>query len=458
MYARFFGLIEYPFTNSPDSKYFFSGKSHKEALLHLQYSVSQGEGFTLITGEKGIGKTITCRAFIECPDEQIKSAFISYSKQNPKKLLKQICQVFGIRPRKDTLKDLTDAFNNFLMQKRIEGKRVVVFLDDAHKHGKDVLEQLRLLSNLETTRDKLLQIVLIGRTILSDMLNSQELRPLGQRVTVSYYLKPLNEHETFQYIFHRIAIAGLGVSVKFDPSAIKQIYHYSNGVPRIINLVCEKVLMNAFIPRHKHISEQFVRAVINDCQIESKFQSFQINRFHSINLVRLCGAGSILILVLFILAAILFQPDVNDINPKIARFKIFEANPSAQIKKFQPPKFNNINRGKSDKNMFVPSGRIQNGHGERKSHLSAYASRRIAYSLQVGAYLLLKNAQDKVNELNQRQKGYTARIVNFEDSKGRIWHTVRVGNYASNKLAQADAKILNERDKIEAVVLPSDKF
>ena len=240
MYKKFFSLHEYPFTSSPDPKYFFPGKSHEEALLHLQYSVSQGEGFTLITGEKGIGKTTICRAFAECPDEQVNTAFISYSKQNPKKLLKKICEEFGIKPRKETLKDLTDTFNNFLMQKRTEGKRVVVFLDDADKHGKDVLEQLRLLSNLETTRDKLLQIVLIGLPELSDKLNSHDLRPLGQRVTVSYNLRPLGEHETFQYIIHRIAIAGLGVTLKFEPSAIRQIYHYSNGVPQIINSACDK--------------------------------------------------------------------------------------------------------------------------------------------------------------------------------------------------------------------------
>ena len=456
MYTRFFGLHENPFTSSPDLKYFFPGKSHEEALLHLQYSVSQGEGFTLITGEKGIGKTTVCRAFIECPDEKVSTAFISYSKQNPKKLLKKICGEFAIKLRTETLKDLTDAFNNFLMQKRAEGKRVIVFLDDAHKHGTDVLEQLRLLSNLETTRDKLLQIVLIGRPDLSNMLNSHDLRPLGQRVSVCYHLQPLSEHETFQYIIHRIAIAGLGVSVKFDPAASKQIYHYSKGVPQIINSVCDKAMMAAFKLRHKHISGQVAKAIIKDLQNESKFQSLQINQFPSINLGRLFGASSILVFILFVLAAILFHGEVNEIRPVIVRIKITEVLPGSQIQKIQPPKLNNINHDESDKRMLETASPIQDTHTEEKNGISGDLSQQTGYSIQVGAYLILENAKDKISELNE--KGYAARIVNFEDTGGRTWHTVRVGNYATSKLALVDAKILSERDEIEAVVLPSDKF
>jgi type II secretory pathway predicted ATPase ExeA len=456
MYKKFFGLHEYPFTSSPDPKYFFPGKSHEEAFLHLQYSVSQGEGFTLITGQTGIGKTTVCRAFIECSDEQVNTAFIPYSKQNPKKLLKRICGEFAIKPRKETLKDFIDAFNNFLMQKRSEGKRVVVLLDDAHKHGKDVLEQLRLLSNLETTRDKLLQIVLIGRPELSDMLSSHDLRPLGQRVTVRYHLRPLNEHETFQYIIHRMTIAGLGLTVKFEPSATKQIYHYSNGVPQIINSVCDKALLAAFKFRHKHISGQVVKAAIKDLQSVSKFQSFRINRCYSSKLIKLYGVASILILVLFILAAVLFQREAPEIKPVIIRIKIPEPHTKNQTQKFQPSKKNNINHGEPDKKMFDTPSQIQNTPTEEKNGISGDESRQISYSIQVGAYLILKNAQDKISELNE--KGYSARIVNFEDSEGRVWHTVRIGNYASRKLAQDDVKILSGRDEIEAVVLPSDKF
>ena len=152
MYRQFFGLLENPFTTRADPKYFFLSKSHEEALLHLKYSVSQGEGFTLITGTEGICKTTVCRAFINRQNEQVETAFLSYSKQNPLVLLSKICHAYDIKVSRQTLKDLTDAFNTFLMRKRTEGKRVVVFLDDAHNHNHDVLEQLRLLSNLETTR------------------------------------------------------------------------------------------------------------------------------------------------------------------------------------------------------------------------------------------------------------------------------------------------------------------
>jgi type II secretory pathway predicted ATPase ExeA len=455
MYAKFFGLLENPFTSSPDPKYFFNGKNHKEALLHLQYSVSQGEGFTLITGKKGIGKTTVCRAFIECPDEQVKTAFLSYSKQNSEKLLKKICEEFGIKARRETLKDLTDTVNNFLMQKRTEGKRVVVFLDDAHKHNKHVLEQLRLLSNLETTRDKLLQIVLIGRPQLSDMLNSHDLRPLGQRVTVSYHLRPLSEDETCQYIIHRIAIAGQGVTVKFEPSAIKQIYKYSNGTPQIINSVCDKALMEAFKLHHKHVSAEIVRTVIKDLKSRPKLR-FKIHSFSSIRGHKLFGVASVLFLVLCVSAAILFRGKTREIRPEIVKIKIPEDHSNYQIQETPPPEVEKIRHDDPEIVKFDATSQIQNPNKDEKDGRLGDISRQITYSVQVGAYLILRNAQDKITILNE--KGYAAQIVNFEDHKGRIWHTVRIGNFASREMAKKDAKILYEQDEIEGVVLPSNKF
>jgi hypothetical protein len=253
-----------------------------------------------------------------------------------------------------------------------------------------------------------------------------------------------------------MTIAGLGLTVKFEPSATKQIYHYSNGVPQIINSVCDRALMAAFKLRHKHISGQVVKAVIKDLQSESKSPSVRINQFHSINQIKLFGVASILILILFILAAILFQREAPDIKPAIVRIKILEPHTINQIQKFNPPKINNIKHDETDNERFDANSQIQSRSIEEKNGMSGDVSRQITCSIQVGAYLVFKNAQDKINELNG--KGYAARIVNFEDSEGKIWHTVRIGNYASIKLAQGDAKILSERDEIEAVVLPSDKF
>ncbi|MCP4621918.1 MAG: AAA family ATPase [bacterium] len=408
MYTKFFDLNENPFTTKPNPKYFFPGKCHEEALLHLKYSVSEGEGFTIITGEKGIGKTTICRAYMECPDEQVKFAFISYSKLNPKILLKKINEEFGIKVRRETLKDFTDAFNKFLMQKKTEGKRVVVFLDDAHKHDKDILEQLRLLSNLETTREKLLQIVLIGRPNLTDTLNSHDLRPLGQRVTVSYHLQPLTEHETLQYIIHRIAIAGQGVTVKFDSSAIRQIYNHSNGIPQLINLACDRVLMASFKHRHKHISGEIVKTVLKNLRNNSNHLSdflFPISR------AKLYGSFSILILVAGLLALSQFRGTSIEIRPEPIRIKIPQDYSNSQIQKSRIPIVDNRSQDYQKIIKLSDDEQPQNPESEENNDRLDDLKEEITYSIQVGAYRMLNNAQDMMNSLNE--KGYAPRIVNF---------------------------------------------
>jgi general secretion pathway protein A len=448
MYTKFFGLNENPFTTSPNPKYFFSGKSHEEALLHLQYSVSQGEGFTLITGEKGIGKTISCHTFVECQDDQIKSAFISYSKLNPKKLLKRISKEFDIKVKRETLKN-----HRFLMQKKTEGKRVVIFLDDAHKHDKDVLEQLRLLSNLETTRDKLLQIVLIGRPELTDMLNSHDLRSLSQRITINYHLQPLDRHETFQYIIHRIAIAGPGVTVKIDPSARRQIYNFSNGIPQLINTVCNRVLMASFKLGQKHVSGEIVKSVLKDLKRNPIYLS---ELFKTISRIKLYGFLSILILVAGFLVLDKFRETTVEINPEPVRSKIPKALPNNQIQKSQTPSVGNISHNNQDTVKLYDYKQPKNLKSEIRNGRSDNLNKEITYSIQVGAYLVLNNANYMMNRLNE--KGYAARIVNFDDNEGRIWHTVRIGNYSTIELAKGDVEILISEYGIKAVVLPSNKF
>ena len=455
MYTNFFGLHEIPFTAGTNSKYFFPANSHAETLLYLKYSVSQGEGFTLITGEKGIGKTTVCRTFIERQDEQVKAAFISYSNQNSMELMKTIIRAYGIKVSRYTLKDLTDGFNNFLMHQKTAGKRVIVFLDDAHKHNKDLLEQLRLLSNLETTRDKLLQIVLIGRPELSDMLNSHELRPLGQRMAVSYQLQPLNDHETNQYINHRIGIAGQGASIRFDPSAIKQIYNYSSGIPYLINSVCNKALITAYRLGQRQISGEILKAVLKDLQIKPT-SIFDSDPFYSISKVKFIGLSSILILLLCLLAVNLFQGNAPENKPEIFKIKPPEKPYTSRVQKSQQFEVDNNSRNESAINKIDSHRKILNPNTDMKISQESALNKQNYYSIQVGAFLVLKNAQAKMDRLTQ--KGYAARIINFEDRQGRNWHTVRIGNYPSSELAKEEADILISEHKLEAIVLPANKF
>ena len=264
MYNTFFGLKEKPFKLVPNPAYLFLSKSHEEALAHLTYAVSQGDGFVEITGEVGTGKTTLCRSFLENLDASVVAAYIFNPKLDAVQLLKAINDEFGIDSTPQTVKELIDVLNEFLMRCKGEGKKVLLLVDEAQNLGKDVLEQLRLLSNLETTRDKLLQIILVGQPELAEMLASHELRQLGQRITLSCRLSALTLTETEEYVLHRIAVAALRPGLKFDQAAIRRIYRYAAGVPRLINIVADRALLIAYGLNSHVITEEIVKTAIGE--------------------------------------------------------------------------------------------------------------------------------------------------------------------------------------------------
>jgi len=246
MYNKFFAFKEKPFKLVPNPEYLFLSKSHEEALAHLTYAISHGDGFVEITGEVGTGKTTLCRVFLENLDKSIEAAYIFNPKLDALQLLKAINDEFGIDSRGDNTKDLIDTLNVFLIEKKAAGQKVLVLIDEAQNLSLEVLEQLRLLSNLETTQEKLLQIILVGQPELGDMLSSHQLRQLGQRITINCNLAPLTFQETKDYIRHRISLASHRAGPPFDKSSYRAIYEYSKGVPRLINIACNRVLLNAF--------------------------------------------------------------------------------------------------------------------------------------------------------------------------------------------------------------------
>jgi len=264
MYNNFFGFKEGPFQLVPNPAYLFLSKSHEEAMAHLNYAIHQGEGFVELTGEVGTGKTTLCRAFLEKIEKNTEAAYIFNPKLDSMQLLKAINDEFGISSDKNTIKELIDTLNNFLMRKRASGKKVVLIIDEAQNLSNEVLEQLRLLSNLETNLNKLLQIILVGQPELKDMLDSHELRQLGQRINVSSHLIPLTQKETREYIQHRIHIASQKPGIKFTQLAFYFIYKFSRGIPRLINIVCDRALLTAFsLDQHK-ITAGIVRASIGE--------------------------------------------------------------------------------------------------------------------------------------------------------------------------------------------------
>jgi len=264
MYKDFFGFKERPFNLVPDPIYLFLSKSHEEAMAHLAYAMIQGDGFVEITGEVGTGKTTLCRAFLEDLDKNTKAAYIFNPKLNSIQLIKAINDEFGISSKADNTKDLIDTFNSFLIENKAKGKKILLIIDEAQNLTNEVMEQLRLLSNLETTKHKLLQIILVGQTELREKLNSHALRQLAQRITLSCQLIPLSYKEVRKYILHRINIASRKPRIKLTRVAYWAIYRYSGGIPRLINIVCDRALLTAFGLDKQRITGNIVRSSIRE--------------------------------------------------------------------------------------------------------------------------------------------------------------------------------------------------
>jgi general secretion pathway protein A len=268
VYAKHFGLRQEPFSIAPDPRYLFMSERHREALAHLLYGLKGTGGVVLLTGEIGAGKTTVCRCFLEQIPAKCNVAYIFNPKLTVTELLETVCEEFRIarneaRPRQ-TVKDYVDAINGYLLQKHAMGENNVLIIDEAQNLSADVLEQLRLLTNLETSERKLLQIVLIGQPELRTLLQTPEMEQLAQRVTARYHLEALNEQETSAYIRHRLVIAGRTGGNPFDGDARQRIHKLSRGVPRRINLLCDRALLGAYARGTQRVSA----AMINEAADE----------------------------------------------------------------------------------------------------------------------------------------------------------------------------------------------
>jgi general secretion pathway protein A len=260
MYAPFFGLSKEPFSIAPDPRFLFMSEQHREALAHLLYGLGGGGGFVLLTGEIGAGKTTVCRCFLEQLPPHCTVAYVFNPKLTATELLQTVCGEFGIAPPlpADSVKAHVDALNRFLLDAHAQGRQAVLVIDEAQSLSADVLEQLRLLTNLETTERKLLQIVLIGQPELRDMLARPELEQLAQRVIARYHLGALSARETAQYVRHRFAIAGSQAPLPFGAAALARLHQRSGGVPRRINLLADRALLGAYAQGQQRVDRRTV--------------------------------------------------------------------------------------------------------------------------------------------------------------------------------------------------------
>jgi general secretion pathway protein A len=261
MYLSFFGLNEKPFAITPDPRYLYLSERHAEALAHLLYGINEAGGFVQLTGEVGTGKTTIVRSLLAQTPKNAEIALILNPKMTAPEFLLTICEELGIGvpdTATESLKDLVDILSGYLLRAHAGGRRVVVVVDEAQNLAPAVLEQVRLLTNLETNTRKLLQIILIGQPELRELLGRNELRQLAQRITGRYHLNPLTHDETAAYVRHRLRVAGATSDI-FSPSALSEVYRLAVGVPRVINVVCDRALLGAYSMDRHRVTASLVR-------------------------------------------------------------------------------------------------------------------------------------------------------------------------------------------------------
>jgi general secretion pathway protein A len=265
MYTSFFGLNEKPFTITPDPRYLFMSERHGEGLAHLVYGVTESGGFIQLTGEVGTGKTTLVRTLLGQIPAEVDIALILNPQLTAIEFLTAICEELKIALPEDkgSAKALVDALNHHLLDAHARGRRTILLIDEAQNLTEDVLEQLRLLTNLETAKQKLLQIILIAQPELREKLAQNNLRQLAQRVTGRYHLEPLSRDESDKYIDHRLKVAGALTEI-FDPRARREVFRLSGGVPRVMNVICDRALLGAYSRETRTVNKRLVRRAANE--------------------------------------------------------------------------------------------------------------------------------------------------------------------------------------------------
>jgi general secretion pathway protein A len=263
MYCDFFGFSEKPFTITPNPQFIYLSEQHREAFAHLLYGIDNHAGFIAMTGEVGTGKTTVLRTLLTQLDaEKYRSALIFNPCRSGEQLLASICREFGVTPDERNGYGYLDALNLFLLDQHTAGRTVVLVIDEAQNLTPDVLEQVRMISNLETVHNKLIQIILAGQPELNVVLNRHDLRQLSQRITVRCHLTPMDMRDTAEYIRHRLKVSGYRIPGLFSSGAVKRIYRFSRGVPRLVNIVCEQALVMAWTLENSSVTPAIAARVI----------------------------------------------------------------------------------------------------------------------------------------------------------------------------------------------------
>jgi len=292
MYTQYFGLKENPFALSPDPRYLYLSQRHQDALAHLMYGITGGGGFVQLTGEVGTGKTLMIRAMLLRLPDTVDVALVLYPFLSVRDFMVALCDDLRIkRPAENSLKTLIDTLNAFLLENHAKGRRTVLIVDEAHRLNREVLEQIRLLTNLETTKEKLLQIILVGQPELNNLLARPDMRQLAQRVTARYNLQALLPAETRAYVRHRCQVAG-AESPLFKPFALHWVHWLTGGVPRLVNILCDRSLLTAYARSKTRVGVGIVRAAAREVEAGVRARSRWWLSAPLLVLVLVLGAGA----------------------------------------------------------------------------------------------------------------------------------------------------------------------
>jgi general secretion pathway protein A len=316
MYEKFYGLKEKPFNMTPDPEFLFFTEQHTEAFEHLRYGIRERRGFIEITGEVGAGKTTLCRALLNEFEEETKIALILNPFLTDIELLRTINEEFYIDASGESKKTLLDSLDEFLIEQHSQNNNVVLVVDEAQNLPTDTLEQIRIISNLETVKAKLIQIVLVGQPELREKLMRRELRQLNQRITVRYHINALNRKEAAQYISHRLKIAGSAGEIVFSDAAVDEIYSFSKGIPRMINVICDYALLTGYVAETFEITRDIVKKARKEVQCTELGSGFKTRFIERWKPVMVGSAAAILV---FALGTILYPKYFNSTSQPTQR-------------------------------------------------------------------------------------------------------------------------------------------
>ena len=437
MHEEYYGFSDKPFSLTPDPKYLYKSESHANAFDLLQYAIRRREGFVVVTGDIGTGKTTLCRAILEQLDRKTFTALVLNPFLSEEDLLRLILQDFGVVSREEmkrgrlagvTKQELIDTLNDFLISLLPLGAGALLIIDEAQNLPRPVLEQIRILSNLETHKEKLLQIVLVGQLNLKDLLRSPELRQLDQRVSIRYELTPLTREETAAYIAHRLTIAGGGAVVSFAPKAIDLIHKHTGGIPRLINLVCDRSLLGGYSARTNRITPDMVASAAAGLDLVPRRGSIMV--WFKRNVAPF-AAGATLATVLSIAIAYAFAA----LQATVAGSSVATPATRVEAPRAREP-ISAVMGVKGTSGPATPAPVDSQTSTESRQATAGSRTPARTFSILVGSFRYEPEAAVLLDQLNGL--GYRTRSARINSSTRGIWHQVFVGPYSDLELARQE--------------------